>query len=748
MSPRLALVLACLALACAPPSAGVGADSGSPPDAGSDSGAPIDAALALRADAGESRYALVGEEISLDASASTGAVEYEWAFGDGTTPARSASPIARHAYAAPGRYSAVLTVYDARGRRRSDTAVVSVTRPVVEARASSSSVAVVGDHLLAVVSPDSDEITIARWDDTGALSVVRRLPVCDEPRTLARAGARVVVACRGDAIAIVDPAGAGAPVVVPLPYGARPFGVVATDDAAWVTLSGPGEVAEIALGASPALTRRVAAIADARGIARASDGRLIVTRWRSPDGVGQFAIVDPRAASSEVHALAHDPQIASDTEIGGTPGYLEQALLSPDGTLLVFPSLQAAIDEGHFRTGGLRALTFQTTVRAIVSYAEWPSGAELFERRQQLDNRGFASAAVWSSRGDYLYVATRGNRTVERLDVLAAGQLSGSIDDVGYALSGLALSPDDRFLFAEATLSRELVSYDVTSFVDPPAPISRLTIPSSEPLAADVLRGAQLFSDSADPRLSRDGYVACAHCHLDGESDLLTWDFTDRGEGLRNTISLAGTAGTAHGPVHWSGNFDEIQDFEHDIRAAFRGTGLMTDAEFHTGTRDTTLGDPKAGVSSDLDALAAYVASLSRYPRSPRRAPDGSLTASAARGRIVFESAAAGCTTCHSGARLTDSVFESRGAPRLHDVGTLGAASGGRLGGALSGIDTPTLHGLHASAPYLHDGSAATLRAVLTTRNPDDRHGRTSHLSAAELDDLESYLLSLDGRPD
>jgi hypothetical protein len=58
------------------------------------------------------------------------------------------------------------------------------------------------------------------------------------------------------------------------------------------------------------------------------------------------------------------------------------------------------------------------------------------------------------------------------------------------------------------------------------------------------------------------------------------------------------------------------------------------------------------------------------------------------------------------------------------------------------------LHGLFQSAPYLHDGSAPTLRDVLVPRNADDRHGTTSDLDEAELADLEAYLLCLDGRVD
>ena len=85
-----------------------------------------------------------------------------------------------------------------------------------------------------------------------------------------------------------------------------------------------------------------------------------------------------------------------------------------------------------------------------------------------------------------------------------------------------------------------------------------------------MLRGKRLFYNAADPRMSRDGYIACAGCHLDGGSDGMVWDRTQFGEGLRNTIDLRGRRGAAGGRVHWSANFDEIQDFEHDIPRRFR----------------------------------------------------------------------------------------------------------------------------------------------------------------------------------
>jgi len=302
-------------------------------------------------------------------------------------------------------------------------------------------------------------------------------------------------------------------------------------------------------------------------------------------------------------------------------------------------------------------------------------------------------------------------------------------------------------LYVHASLSREVFVYDVSDFSALPDRVGRGLIILEEP-SDELLLGQQLFNDSLDTRIARDGYIACAHCHLEGMADLRTWDFTDRGEGLRNTIDLLGRAGTGHGPIHWSANFDEVQDFEHDMRGPFRGTGLMTDSAFETGTRNQTLGDPKAGVSADLDALAVYVTSLDTYLQSPFRESDGSLPPAAIRGREVFERPAVGCTTCHAGAALTDSAFTAPATPRLHDVGTFGAGSGERLGATLTGIDTPTLHGLWQSAPYLHDGSAETLREVLTTRNPSDLHGVTGGLSASEVDDLVAYLVCLDGRSD
>jgi CxxC motif-containing protein (DUF1111 family) len=54
---------------------------------------------------------------------------------------------------------------------------------------------------------------------------------------------------------------------------------------------------------------------------------------------------------------------------------------------------------------------------------------------------------------------------------------------------------------------------------------------------------------------------------------------------------------------------------------------------------------------------------------------------------------------------------------------------------------------VYRTAPYLHDGRAATLLDVLTTHNPEDRHGKTRALSPEQRNDLVEFLKSLPYKP-
>ena len=228
---------------------------------------------------------------------------------------------------------------------------------------------------------------------------------------------------------------------------------------------------------------------------------------------------------------------------------------------------------------------------------------------------------------------------------------------------------------------------------------------ASEKLTCQVLLGKQFFYDARDTRLARDRYMSCASCHNDGGSDGRIWDLTGMGEGLRNTIALRGT-GAEPWVLPLEQEFRRNPGFRRTNPEPCRRTGLMSDSDFFAGTHSAPLGDPKAGFSADLDALAAYVASLNEYPSSPYRNADSTLTSNGAAGREIFRRE--NCAACHSGVKFTDSATAG-----LHDIGTLKPTSGSRLGGPLLGIDTPTLRGVWATGPYLHDGSADSLSAAV-----------------------------------
>ncbi|MEQ8985269.1 MAG: MYXO-CTERM sorting domain-containing protein, partial [Deltaproteobacteria bacterium] len=455
------------------------------------------------------------------------------------------------------------------------------------------------------------------------------------------------------------------------------------------------------------------------------DGRIYVTRFISPDDRGEVHVLSADTlAPIDVVALPFDPGPDTEATGRGVPNYVADVQIAPDGVTGYVASKKDNIARGLVRDGD--ALTFETRVRTVVSPFAVATASAAVSARYDVNDRDLVLATAVSPYADLLFVASQGVNEVDVFDVAKRERVSQF--EVGRAPQGLALDAASGRLAVYNFLSRSVSYYDVAGLLDGTSnavlPLGETVTVTQEALPANVLAGKRVFYDASDERMSRDSYISCASCHLDGGHDGRTWDFTQAGEGLRNTIALNGRAGLGHGDVHWTANFDEIQDFENDIRNAFGGRGFLTDEDF-ARTADP-LGAPKAGLSQELDDLAAYVASLVDYPASPHRAADASLTLEARRGREVF--IAEGCATCHTGATFTDGM--------RHDVGTIQPTSGQGIGEPLAGVgfDTPTLRGVFATAPYFHDGSAATLDDVL------DRHG-----DVAGRDDLLAYLLALDG---
>ncbi|MHC4251326.1 MAG: c-type cytochrome, partial [Planctomycetota bacterium] len=215
-----------------------------------------------------------------------------------------------------------------------------------------------------------------------------------------------------------------------------------------------------------------------------------------------------------------------------------------------------------------------------------------------------------------------------------------------------------------------------------------------------VRRGEMLFNDAS---FCFQKWLSCATCHPDGRADGLCWDLLH--DGMNNGKSTKSLL------------------FAHRTPLAMLVVDKYDAGEIIRWKLKFLLFSVRP--EEDPAAIEAYVGSLRPVP-SPRLV-DGKPSASAVRGKAIFEGAA-GCAKCHGGKLLTDM--------KAYDVGTLLKRDTYRK------YDTPTLVEVWRTRPYLSDGRAATIMDVLTKFNPGDQHGKTSGLTEQELRDLEEYVLS------
>ena len=702
-------------------------------------------AAALSVDLTDPGPSLVGAPHTFTATATeaSGAAQYQWKFAedDELHPGTAA---ATSTFAKAGHFSISVEVTDASGATASDSLQHLAHLPLTPKRPTSSTSIIYDAARNRVYSVNQDNDTVSSID-AEQLTKVAELPVYRKPEALALTpeGKLWVVHQDDYAIAVIDPAQFVVERGFRLPYASQPVGLAMspTGDAAYVSLMALGKLLKL-----DPKTGAVLAEADVgpkpRGIAVSHDGaQVYVTRFISPDAGGEVVKVD--AAAMQVSArillrLDNETPYAS-TEGRGLPNHLFSIGLSPDGGQAWVPSKKDNIVRGPLRDE--QKLAPDQIVRPLVSIIDLGTAQELYERRVDLDDRSPPLHVEFTPYGDLAILALGGTNHIEVRSLFDPEKVFTTILEAGSFPRATVLLPSGR-LFVQAWLSREVIAYDMSATLNrhskaTPIELARIASVGSEKLSAQVLLGKKVFHDAADRRMNNEGYVTCGACHFEGTDDGRVFDFSDRGEGLRNTLSLLGRAGTKQGPLNWSGNFDEIQDFEHQIREMFSGKGFLPDAVFHSGTKDQPLGEPKAGLSPELDALAAYVGSLEHVNPSPYRNPDGTLTLAAQAGKAL--SIKLGCDFCHGGALQTDSELGV-----LHDVGTIGPQSGKRAGAPLLGLDTPTLRGVWESPPYLHDGSAATLRDVLTTSNANGTHGYVAALAAEQVDQLVAYLQQID----
>lgn len=315
-----------------------------------------------------------------------------------------------------------------------------------------------------------------------------------------------------------------------------------------------------------------------------------------------------------------------------------------------------------------------------------------------------------------------------------------------------------------------------------PPGFPRPAVPADNPMsAAKVHLGRRLFYDT---RLSGTGQYACASCH---RPELA---FTDgrphavgaTGESVKHgAMSLANVA---YNPAFtWSdSNVHSLESQmrqpllnEHPVEMGLKPAGavdaLAADGDYREQFAAAFPGD-SAPISMDhiVKAIAAFERTLisgrSRFDRYVFDDDPSALADAEKRGMALFFSVRVGCAQCHSGLNFSGpltyvghekelAAFANNGLPgvdgrRSDDRGlfdhTHRAADVGKF-------RVPTLRNIALTAPYMHDGSLASLEQVVDhyangghkTAHQDPRV-RPIFLSPAERTDLIGFLQSLTDR--
>ena len=486
----------------------------------------------------------------------------------------------------------------------------------------------------------------------------------------------------------------------------EPYGIVSNSEGTrvYVTLEYPGQILEIDARSHKVL-RTIEAGSFPRGLAISDDDKtLYLTEYLT----GNVRSID---------VLTGKP--VKEWKGVTTDNLARQIVLHPTLDRAYVPHLRSKIDVAHGE-GSIFPYV------AVIKTKHEPD--DVPRKRIPMDSfRGtLVTANPWeceiSPDGKTLYAVFSGTDDMFVCDILDDNYREIVYRDyvrTGHNPRAVKCAPDGEHYYVYDALDFQIVEYRASTN-DPTSKIRVCKSPYSE----EHRVGKILFYTALQPMTGR-RWISCSSCHPDGDPDGRTWQ---NPEGLRNTPSLFGVAWTH--PLHWSADRDETQDFEHTIRGPLmQGRGLVR------GRIHESLGEKNSGLSEMLDALAFYNNSHP-VPLSPY-AKNG-LTEDAKRGREIFLSKETRCAECHKGPYLTDSNPAFK--PEMHNVGT-GTSDPSELMGPK--YDTPTLLGVYRTAPYLHHGEAATLEEVLTKYNPDNRHGKTSHLSPKQIADLVAYMKSL-----
>lgn len=309
----------------------------------------------------------------------------------------------------------------------------------------------------------------------------------------------------------------------------------------------------------------------------------------------------------------------------------------------------------------------------------------------------------------------------------------------------------------------------VTALPTPPiGPDIDLAALPEPPTPERVRLGRWLFYDT---RLSSDGTVACATCHRpENAFSEPTPVSTGVGgqKGRRKAPSFVNAAVSLYPHFFWDGRAESLEaqalgPVENPIEMGNSHDRMVETLAAIPGYRRyfaEAFGSDGVTKERVAAAIAAYertrMSGNSPYDRWRRQRDNGAVSDAVKLGHDLFYGKGA-CNQCHVGSRFTDNTFHNIGigwdsaARAFQDEGRFTVTKAAVDRGAFK---TPTLRDVTLHAPYMHDGSVPTLRAVVEYYNrggnanpfldPKMPRGPLG-LSEAEIDALVALLESFAG---
>ena len=285
-----------------------------------------------------------------------------------------------------------------------------------------------------------------------------------------------------------------------------------------------------------------------------------------------------------------------------------------------------------------------------------------------------------------------------------------------------------------------------------------MPVPADNPMSVEkVALGRQLFFDE---RLSGDGSRSCYSCHVceKGLTDGLAKAVGAFNKQLPRSSPTLWNIGY-HKEFYWDGRSPSL---EKQAMAAWTGANMGAKADEIAAKLNALQGyraqfqkvfNSDANPDNIVKAIAAFERTIisgntawDRY----RGGDTAALSASALRGWNIFQ--AIKCTNCHDGVLLTDQQYHNVGIgmdQKEPDVGRFKVTNKAEDTGAFM---TPTLRDIAESAPYFHDGSAATLEEAVDIMlgggkpNPhlDRKNLEKRNVLPDQREDLLNFLRALD----